>query len=111
VTRTDDAETRESVGALNDPDSLATVTAERTCLEALGGGCQVPIGALGIPYDERLRLWGLVASPDGKRVVRGDLTGHLADPQVLGHKLANLLRERGAEPILAELEESAELGE
>ena len=111
VTRTEDAETRGSVGALNDPDSFATVTAERTCLEALGGGCQVPIGALGLAYDERLRLWGLVASPDGKRVVRGDLTGHLADPQALGHKLANLLRERGAEPILAELDESAELDE
>ena len=111
VTRTEDAETRGSVGALNDPDSFATVTAERTCLEALGGGCQVPIGALGLAYDERLRLWGLVASPDGKRVVRGDLTGHLADPQALGHKLANLLRKRGAEPILAELDESAELDE
>jgi hydroxymethylbilane synthase len=111
MTRTEDAETRELVGALNDPDSFVAVTAERTCLEALGGGCQVPIGALGIPYDERLRLWGLVASPDGKRVVRGDLTGHLADPQALGHKLANLLRERGAEPILAELDESAELDE
>ena len=111
VTRTEDAETRGSVGALNDPDSFTAVTAERTCLEALGGGCQVPIGALGLAYDERLRLWGLVASPDGKRVVRGDLTGHLADPQALGHKLANLLRERGAEPILAELDESAELDE
>ena len=111
VTRTEDAETRGSVGALNDPDSVAAVTAERTCLEVLGGGCQVPIGALGLAYDERLRLWGLVASPDGKRVVRGDLTGHLADPQALGHKLANLLRERGAEPILAELDESAELDE
>ena len=110
-TRSEDAETRGSVGALNDPDSFAAVTAERTCLEALGGGCQVPIGALGLAYDERLRLWGLVASPDGKRVVRGDLTGHLADPQALGHKLANLLRERGAESILAKLDESAELDE
>ncbi|MED5198520.1 MAG: hydroxymethylbilane synthase, partial [Gemmatimonadota bacterium] len=42
VTRTEDAEPRGSVGALNDPDSFAAVTAERTCLEALGGGCQVP---------------------------------------------------------------------
>ena len=105
VTRTEDAETRQLVAALNDPDSFAAVTAERTFLEALGGGCQVPIGALGIPYDERLRMWGLVASPDGRRVVRGDLTGSLTDPQALGHKLADLLRERGAEAILAELDE------
>ena len=105
VTRTEDAETRQLVAALNDPDSFAAVTAERTFLEALGGGCQVPIGALGVPYDESLRMWGLVASPDGRRVVRGDLTGSLTDPQALGHQLADLLRERGAAAILAELDE------
>ena len=103
VTRTEDAETRQSVGALNDPDSFAAASAERTFLEALGGGCQVPIGALGIPYDAKLRLWGLVASPDGRRVVRGDVTGSLADPQALGQTLADLLRERGAETILTDL--------
>ena len=103
VTRTEDAETRRLVGALNDPDSFAAVSAERTFLEALGGGCQVPIGALGIPYEAKLRLWGLVASPDGRRVVRGDLTGSLADPHALGQALARLLRERGAETILADL--------
>jgi len=105
MTRTDDTETRELVGALNDPDSFAAVTAERTFLGALGGGCQVPIGALGVPYDVKLRLWGLVASPDGRHVVRGDLTGNLADPQELGLRLAELLRERGAGPILAALDE------
>ncbi len=108
VTRTEDTETRELVGALNDPASFAAVTAERTFLEALGGGCQVPIGALGIPYDEKLRLWGLVASLDGRRVVRGDLTGDLTDPQALGEALADLLRERGAGPILAALDEAPE---
>jgi hydroxymethylbilane synthase len=111
MTRSDDADTRQLVGALNDPDSFAAVTAERTFLEALGGGCQVPIGALGIPYDEGLRLWGLVASPDGRRLVRGDLTGSMSDPQALGHALADLLRERGAGPILAALDEAAALAE
>ena len=102
MARTEDAETRQLVGALNDPDTFAAVTAERTFLEALGGGCQVPIGALGVPYDERLRLWGLVASLDGRRVVRGDLTGSMTDPQELGRRLGDLLRERGAEEVLAE---------
>ena len=111
MTRTEDGDTRQFVGALNDPDSFTAVTAERTLLEALGGGCQVPIGALGIPYDEGLRLWGLVASPDGRRVVRGDLTGSMSDPQVLGQALADLLRERGAGPILAALDEAAALHE
>ena len=105
VTRSEDSETRQWVGALNDPDSFAAVSAERMFLEALGGGCQVPIGALGVPYDQKLRLWGLVASPDGRRVVRGDLTGSLADPQALGQALADLLGDRGAEAILKELDE------
>jgi len=105
VTRSEDAATRQLVGALNDPDSFAAVSAERVFLEALGGGCQVPIGALGVPYDQKLRLWGLVASPDGRRVVRGDLTGNLADPQALGLALADLLLDRGAGAILAELNE------
>ena len=105
VTRSEDSETRQLVGVLNDPDSFAAVSAERMFLEALGGGCQVPIGALGVPYDQKLRLWGLVASPDGRRVVRGDLTGSLSDPQALGQALADLLRDRGAGAILAELDE------
>lgn len=104
VTRTEDAKTRELVGALNDSASNASVSAERAFLEALGGGCEVPIGALAVPYDRRMRLWGLVASPDGRRVVRGDLTGSSTDPGALGRTLANLLRERGAGAILAELD-------
>jgi hydroxymethylbilane synthase len=105
VTRTEDGDTRQLVGALNDPESSAAVVAERMFLEALGGGCQVPIGALGVPYDQKLRLWGLVTSPDGRRVVRGDLTGDLADPRALGRELADQLRDRGAGAILAELGE------
>ena len=96
----EDTETLEIVGALNDPPSAVAVTAERVFLEVLGGGCQVPIGALGVPYGTKLRLRGLVASPDGSRVVRGDLTGEFTDPEQLGRRLADLLRSRGAERIL-----------
>ena len=111
VTRAEDADTRQLLKDLNDPASAASVSAERTFLGALGGGCQVPIGALGVPYDQKLRLWGLVASPDGRRVVRGDLTGDMDEPRVLGHALADLLRERGAGAVLAELGEPTGFGE
>ena len=104
VTRTEDTKTREVVGALNDAASAASVSAERTFLESLGGGCQVPIGALAVPFDKKMRLWGLVASPDGTRVARGDLTGSQTDPGALGQELADLLRGRGATAILAELD-------
>ena len=110
VTRTEDAETRRFLTHIHDPASFAAVSAERTFLEGLGGGCQVPIGALALRYARKLRLWGLVASPDGGRVVRGDLTGDMTDPRGLGNALADLLFERGAEGVLAGLDE-ARLGE
>lgn len=111
VTNSEDSHAVEIVGALNHPSSAVAVTAERTFLEALGGGCQVPIGSLGVPYDRKLRLWGLVASRDGSRVVRGDLTGDFADPEKLGRRLADLLRSRGAGGILARMEASQEAGQ
>ena len=108
VTRAEDAPTRRLLTDLHDPASFAAVSAERSFLEALGGGCQVPIGALGLRFDRKLRLWGLVASPDGGRVVRGDLTGNMTDPEGLGRSLADLLCERGAERLLAELDDGPE---
>ena len=106
VTRMDDAETRSRVEALDDPQTRAAVSAERALLESLGGGCQVPLGALGMPYEEGLRLWGLVASTDGTRVVRGDVTGAAGEPKELGNRLAELLEQRGARAILDEVLDS-----
>jgi len=98
--------TRSLVGNLNDPETRAAVRAERALLDSLGGGCQVPLGALGMPYQSGLRLWGLVASADGTRVVRGDVTGVAAEPDELGERLADLLREQGAGDILQEVFDS-----
>ena len=103
VTRADDGATRARVEALNDPPTRAAVGAERALLARLGGGCQLPLGALAMPFKDRLRLWGLVASPDGRRAVRGDLTGTSGDPEELGRRLAELLRRRGADLVLGEI--------
>ena len=103
VTRADDRATRARVGALNDPATRSAVGAERALLARLGGGCQLPLGALAMPFKDRLRLWGLVASPDGRRAVRGDLTGASGEPEELGRRLAELLRRRGADLVLARI--------
>jgi hydroxymethylbilane synthase len=58
-------------------------------------------------YDGGLRLWGLVAALDGRRLVRGDLTGDAARPEELGRRLADLLRARGADELLAEADRTA----
>jgi hydroxymethylbilane synthase len=102
LTRADDPHTRAALERLDHPPSRVAVQAERATLAALGGGCQTPIGALGLPWEGGLRLWGLVASTDGTRVVRGDLTGSLDDPEALGRELAALLEGRGATELLQE---------
>ncbi len=76
------------------------VTAERTLLAALGGGCHVPVGALGLTYADGLRLWAFVSSPDGRQLVRADLTGSAGDPAELGRRTAQTLIDRGANELL-----------
>jgi hydroxymethylbilane synthase len=107
LTRADDPHTRAALAALDHPPSRVAVQAERATLAALGGGCQTPIGALGLPWEGGLRLWGLVASTDGTRVVRGDLTGSLEDPDALGRELGALLERRGATELLQEAIQAA----
>lgn len=100
VARADDGVVQRALFALDHRASRVAVRAERALLAALGGGCQTPVAALGMPYDSGLRLWGLVASPDGSRVVRADADGLLEDPEGLGGEVAELLVRRGAAEVL-----------
>lgn len=100
VTRTDDEATRSLLEPLRHPRTEMAVTAERALLAALGGGCHVPVGALGLTYADGLRLWALVASPDGRQMVRVNLTGTSRDPAELGRRTARALISRGANQVL-----------
>jgi hydroxymethylbilane synthase len=103
-TREDNAETTELLARLDDAESRAAVTAERSLLSALGGGCQVPIGALGVIEGAALRLRGVVASPDGKRLIRGEVSGDWNKPEGVGRHLADVLVRDGADAILRQSE-------
>jgi hydroxymethylbilane synthase len=93
----------QRLAPLHDAATAACVRAERAVSRALGGSCQVPLAAYGEIADARLRLRGVVASPDGARVIRGEVHGDAAAPESVGESLAVALRERGAAGILAEL--------
>jgi hydroxymethylbilane synthase len=79
----------------------AAVTAERSLLASLGGGCQVPIGAHASFASGEIHLQALVAAPDGGELIRAHGTGPMVDPVKLGSAVADQLRERGASRILA----------
>jgi hydroxymethylbilane synthase len=98
--RADDAQALRAVTVLNDADTRCSVTAERALLRALGGGCQVPIGAWGRVEDGRLRLDAVVASGDGKRLIRDYAEGARETPEEVGKGLAERLLKAGAEEIL-----------
>ena len=90
----------EAARLLDHAATHAAVLAERGLLGALGGGCQVPIGAHATVHGDRLRLLGLVASPDGTEIIRGETEGPVGEGERLGRELGASLLERGARGIL-----------
>ena len=98
--RADDRETLKLVGAFDDPDSHAAVTAERALLRELEGGCQVPLGAWARLENGELRLQAGVFSVDGKEFVRRELRGPEEKAEDLGVRLGQILIEAGADRIL-----------
>jgi len=89
--------------SLDHPATSVAVRAERSMLLALGGGCQMPVGALGVVEGDELKLEGVVASPDGSRLVRRCERGALTEAEKIGRKLADLLIAEGAGEILSEI--------
>ena len=100
-TRTDDAAAREAAALLDDVGTARAVSAERAFLAALGGGCQVPIAALAEVDDSTLRIRGMVAVPDGSRILRLTAEAGVDDAESLGRDLGELFLERGAADLLA----------
>ena len=88
---------------LHHADTAACVLAERAMSRVLAGSCQVPLGGFAEVQNGKLRMRGFVASPDGKRMVRAEMTGEIADPEALGKKVADALLAQGAGEILAAL--------
>jgi hydroxymethylbilane synthase len=96
--------TRTDVAALLAPlvDDGATtcVRAERAVSRVFGGSCTIPLGAFAELEGKRLRLRALVATPDGRRIARADVSGDATQPEALGERAADDLRDQGALDIL-----------
>jgi hydroxymethylbilane synthase len=86
-------------GLNHEPTSVA-VTAERSYLRALGGGCRLPIAALAMLEGRQLTLEGLVAAPNGGSVVRDKVRGAKEEAEELGIRLASVIMEKGGKKLL-----------
>ncbi|MDK1021670.1 MAG: hydroxymethylbilane synthase, partial [Candidatus Hydrogenedentes bacterium] len=101
--RADDDELLALLEKIHDAAAAAETAAERTMLAALGGGCQVPIGALARAAGDSLTLHGCVCSLDGTQVLRTEVSGNRSDAESLGNQAAENLLASGAKAIVAEL--------
>ena len=98
--RSNDGFVRDILSRLNHPPTRVAVTAERALLHRLEGGCQVPIAAYATLAGDEIQMEGLVASVDGKTIIRDAIRGRIAEAQALGTQLAERLLSRGADSIL-----------
>lgn len=96
--RAGDGATLELLAAIDDADASAATAAERAFLRALGAGCTAPVAAHAQFADDRVHLEGLVASTDGKQVVRVSAQGA---PEAVGERAAREALDAGAGSILA----------
>ena len=92
---------------LDHAETRLAVLAERALLAALGGGCQVPIGAYGRIEEGNLLLMAVVCSPDGKRLIRRHASGALTEAESLGQRLGQELLDAGADDILESVYDGA----
>jgi hydroxymethylbilane synthase len=105
--RARDTGTAAMIAALDDPPTARAVEAERALLRTLEGGCQVPIGAYAriekTGEREVLHIDAVVASLDGRTVVRGRTHGHPSGAGEIGRALAETLLDGGADRILRDI--------
>ena len=112
--RQGDREIKALAAGLNDRKSFLCVSCERAFLEALGAGCRLPLGALAEIKDTQIHLEAVVASPDGKRLIRLERRAPLEkaeapglllfQAEALGKQMAQEFSRRGAGELLKEVD-------
>jgi hydroxymethylbilane synthase len=101
--RDGDTDVQRAVSPINDDAAWAALAAERALVEALGGGCQTPVGALALPREgDVLELVAVVVALDGSRAVREKGRGPRSEAAALGARVGAALLAQGADEILAE---------
>ena len=98
--REEAGEGRRLSAKLRHLDSWLATVAERSFLKAIGGSCKMPVGALAVIEGNTMTLTGMVASPDGKTILRGSVSLSDTFPLGMGQQLADILMAQGAGRLL-----------
>ncbi|MBR1728664.1 MAG: hydroxymethylbilane synthase [Selenomonadaceae bacterium] len=91
---------------LDDFETRVAVSAERSFLKVVDGGCQVPIGVYAEISDKKVTIKAIISSLDGKNIFRDKISGSIVDAEILGESLANNLLNSGGREILNQLKMS-----
>jgi hydroxymethylbilane synthase len=98
--RANDPRAKRALAEIDDWSARTSLDAERALVNALGGGCQLPLGGIALHVGGELEMHAVVASPDGRRAIKRRGRGSVADPGGLGRRLADELARDGATEIL-----------
>lgn len=96
----EDERMREMVEAVNHGPTWAAVTAERAFVDAIGGGCRVPVAAYAVPRGAYLDIMTMACLPDGSRIYKDRIEAPISDAKTAGREAACSLMETGADSIV-----------
>jgi hydroxymethylbilane synthase len=100
--RRDGIDLRALLAPLNHEATARAVAAERKVSRVFGASCQIPLAAHAVVEGGALHLRAMVATPDGRRSAFAESSGPAIDPETLGERVSQRLREQDADAILAE---------
>jgi hydroxymethylbilane synthase len=103
--RSDDRITQARLNPLDHRASRLALDAERALMRRIGGGCALPLGGIAAVRGDAIRLAGLVATPDGTKLLRAGAESD--DPERAAEMVASTLLAGGADRILAEVRAAA----
>jgi hydroxymethylbilane synthase len=91
----DDSKALAALNTLNDHYTELAVSAERSFLKELGGGCRLPVGAMATVAENAFLIFGMVSDKNGANVLYHQLAGDIYDPTAVGERLAHWFLKKG----------------
>lgn len=109
-TRTQDPDTHALIQSITHAQTLKTITAERTFLRMMEGGCQIPVGCFSQIIHDQYRIKGFISSLDASDILQDERTGAISQATELAADLAQSFIDRGSKQILEKIRNHNQMG-